>query len=125
MGEYTMGTLFDLARRGERMHYMTAYYLWHNDFMPCHVDDIELTLKNRIQRFILENSDTIADKKALGLLKELYSKGNELHGVFEAAKYFDEALAYLTQNTTTEEIITKCIKEYSIADPMESLGKRE
>ncbi len=123
--EKTMGTLFDLVRRGESMQHMAAYYLWHKDFMPYRVDDVEFTLTNRIQRFILENSDTIADKKALCLLKELYSKGNEVHGVFEAAKYFDEATACLMQNSTTEEIITKCIKEYSIASPIECLGKRE
>lgn len=123
--EKAKGTLFDLIRRGDSMQQMTAYYLWHKDLMPYRVDDVAFTLTNGIQRFILENSDEITDRNTLGMLKQLYAKGNEVQNVCEAAKYFDEALVCLTQNPITCKIVFDYIKNYSMAQPVETKDRRE
>lgn len=118
--EQCVATLLDLMRRGDSMQKMTAYYLWHKDFMPYRVSDVELSMTNRMQRLVTDLLENTGDKEAVNLLLGIYHKGDEVHGVMEAAEYFDDALATLMQNGTTAEAVLGYIREHSIAKPEES-----
>lgn len=113
--EQHTATLLDLMRRGDSMQDMTAYYLWYKDFMPYRVSDVELSMTNRMQMLVTDLLENTGDKEAISLLLGIYHKGDEVHGVMEAAEYFDDALTALMQNGTTAEAVLGYIREHSIA----------
>ena len=122
--EQTIATQFDLMQRGDSMQKMTAYYLWHKDLMPYRVSDVEFSLTNHIQMFVSECKEQIKDEETLAMLDSINKEGDNIHDVFDAAKYFDKVLSGLLQNTITSQIVSNFIKTHSLSKPIDNTGKR-
>ncbi len=123
--EQTTATFFDLLQRGDSMQKLTAYYLWHKDFTSVRINDVELGMTNHIQMFVSDCMEEVKDKDTLALLNKLYVGGNDIQNVFDAAKYFDDALTTLLSNAFTREMVTIFVKNNSLAKPIVHTPQRE